>query len=250
MSDRTNLNASSSPIKYILGSILFLTLSGIGIFWQIENNNEIKKSKDNTAKAVITATPTQIVLATPTEIIEKAKEGEFCGAGPKGVIECETDLRCDESENIKKENGIEGEIIGRGGICVKDTTITPTITVSPAIKTVENYVNNDDGFSVAYNSARKLYIENEDSGKRYIFYSYSGNITVHAGKTWSWINSGRIFTDKLLIDGEKSYVYEISNQKIVDIEKNNKKYTIQCVHNAKKELITECEEFLNNFKFI
>jgi len=217
MSDRTNLNASSSPIKYILGSILFLTLSGIGLFWLVQRKQESEYKK----AVIISATPTETTLVTPTVVAAK--------------------ITTTSAETTKKTATVTTTLI---------TTPTATIVATATPKTIESYVNNDDGFSVAYNSARKLYIENEDSGKRYIFYSYSGNITVHAGKTWSWINSGRIFTDKLLIDGEKSYVYEISNQKIVDIEKNNKKYTIQCVHNAKKELITECEEFLNNFKFI
>jgi len=93
-------------------------------------------------------------------------------------------------------------------------------------------------------------VENEDSGKRYVFSSPLGNITVHTGNSWSWVNSGREFTDKLLVDGEKSYIYEISNQKIVDMEKGEMKYTIQCVHNASKTLKEECEKFLIDFKFI
>jgi len=67
------------------------------------------------------------VKITPTaKPIKYAKEGEFCGAGPEGVVWCEPGLKCDESRNrIDEESGREivGEIIGVGGICVR---ITPT----------------------------------------------------------------------------------------------------------------------------
>lgn len=267
MSERTNLNAGESPVKYIVGSVLLLILSGAGIFWQVQNkNNSAKKI----AETIQVATPTKIA-ATPTEALVLAKEGEVCGAGPKGIIKCESGLKCNESKNKVDDDDLTATKVGSGGICEKATEIvagaevatatatptvakpTPTITTAtatPSAETMTNYENKDDGFSVAYNSFRKLYVENEPSGKRYIFYSYSGNITVHAGKTWSWINPGRIFTDKLLVGGEKSFIYEISNQKIVDVEKGDKKYTIQCVHNAKKDLKTECDKFLADFNFI
>ncbi|MBP6989623.1 hypothetical protein KBB48_02520 [Candidatus Shapirobacteria bacterium] len=67
------------------------------------------------------------VKITPTaKPIKYAKEGEFCGAGPEGVVWCEPGLKCDESRNrIDEESGREivGERIGVGGICVR---ITPT----------------------------------------------------------------------------------------------------------------------------
>lgn len=59
-----------------------------------------------------------------------AKEGEFCGAGPNGVVNCAPGLRCDESRNIiYDETGKQvGMRIGAGGICVKITpTAKPTI---------------------------------------------------------------------------------------------------------------------------
>lgn len=129
-------------------------------------------------------------------------------------------------------------------------TTIKNISASPSAETLISYENKENAFLVKYDSKRKLTTENEASGKRYIFSNPLGNITVHAGKSWSWVNSGRTFTDKLLVGGEKSYVYEISNQKIVDIEKGNLKYTIQCVHNTLKDLKNECEKFLQDFKFI
>jgi hypothetical protein len=176
MTQRTNLITKHNPIKYILGSILLLAISGAGIVWIKED---------------------------------------------------------------KKDNMVEEEVV----------TITPT-TVAPTVKLVESYESLDDGFTVKYDSKRKLVIENEESGKRYVFSNYSGNFTVHVGNRWSWISSERIFSDNLLIDGEKSYVYEISSQKIIDMERGDKKYTIQCIHNGKEELKTECQKFLENFEFI
>ncbi|MFA5025191.1 MAG: hypothetical protein WC503_01625 [Candidatus Shapirobacteria bacterium] len=260
MAERTNLITPNSPIKYILGSILLLAVSGVGIFWLIGQN---KKQINEITIPVI----------TPTKAILKAKEGEFCGAGPKGVVQCEDGLECNETGNITtNDNGTTLVKQGVGGICeklknddtgteTKKTTITPSLTttpivtltndeVTPTIKLIEIFESKEDGFSVRYDSKRKLTVETEDSGKRYVFSNYLGNITVHTGKEWSWVNSGRTFTDTFLVGGEKSYVYDISNQKIIDIEKDDNKYTIQCVHNAKEELKKECQKFLEDFKFI
>ncbi|HWS48446.1 MAG TPA: hypothetical protein VN174_00165 [Candidatus Methanoperedens sp.] len=244
MSERTNLNISEKPRKYVIGSIFLLILSGIGLFVLNEvNKKEMNKNVNN-----------QITK-------EKAKEGEFCGAGTSGVVECVTGLTCQELNGESDSLGIKRNNIGAGGICRKINDATKsfessssasetTLTLVPSINLIENFESNEDKFGVKYEGKRKMYEENEISGKRYIFYSSSGNITVHVGKTWSWINSGREFTDSLLVGGEKSYIYEISNQKIVDLEKNDKKYTIQCVHNAITDLKTECDKFLEDFYFI
>lgn len=180
MEQRTNLIIKNRPIKYILGSLFLLALSGFGILCLIKNWEKYNETVD--------------------------------------VIESQV-------------------------------TITPIIA-TPSIKLFESFESINDGFLVEYDSKRKLLTENEESGKRYIFSNPLGNITVHAGKSWSWIVSDRIFTDKELVGEEKSYVYEITNQKVVDVEKGEMKYTIQCVHNTKKELKAECEKFLEAFKFI
>ncbi len=71
----------------------------------------------------VTSVPTRI---QPTQAQKYAKEGEFCGAGPGGVVQCEPGLKCDESRNRISENSsedISGEKVGAGGICVKITPI-------------------------------------------------------------------------------------------------------------------------------
>lgn len=249
MAERTNLITSDNQIKYALGSVFLLIISSLGIIWLTKSDNRTVVTEKNLEEVI----PVEL-----TSEVLRAKEGEFCGAGTSGIIPCESGLVCNESKNVTDENGIQKTVIGAGGICIKTTTdvITKTATgsasttVAPTLKFMENFESLEDGFLVKYDSKRKLLVENEESGKRYVFHNSLGNITVHVGKTWSWVSSGRIFTEGLLVDGVKSFVYEISNQKIVDVEKNDKKYTIQCVHNTQEILKTECEKFLEDFKFI
>ncbi len=74
----------------------------------------------------VTSVPTKI---QPTPTLKYAKEGEFCGAGPKGVVQCGPELKCDYSRNTIQDNSeVEGYMVGAGGICVKDiSTVKPTI---------------------------------------------------------------------------------------------------------------------------
>jgi len=221
MAERTNLITPNNPVKYILGSILLLALSGVGIFLIAG-----KTKKEMVEVATPTAIPTVPVIITPTIVIEKtevATETAFLTVTPT---------------------------LTATPTATKAITITPTVSVIPTIKLIESYENKVDGFSVRYDSKRKLVVENEEGGKRYVFSSSLGNITVHVGKVWSWKYPGRAYTDKQLIDGTNSSVYDISNQKLVDVEKGELKYTIQCVHNAKEILKTECQKFLEDFKFL
>lgn len=131
------------------------------------------------------------------------------------------------------------------------TTIAPTKkpTAIPT-ETVKVFESKDDNFKVSYSSYRQIYQDNENSGRRYTFYSYSGNIALHTGKEWSWTYPERVFTESLLVGGEKSFVYEADKQKIIDVEKDGKKYTIQCIHNNREDLIEECKNFMESFGFI
>lgn len=219
MAERTNLIVSDNPKKYILGSLLLLVASGIGIFLILgnkENNKNLISEENNLV------TPTKSISITPKiEVIP-------------------TEKIASESNTIKISPTIK----------IATATATKAISATPSVKALESYENTEAAFACKYESKRKLIVEKEASGTRYVFANQSGNITVHTGKSWSWVSSGRTFSDKQLIDGEKSYIYEISNQKIVDIEIGDQKYTIQCVHNAIKELKSECEKFLEEFKFI
>jgi hypothetical protein len=257
MAQRTNLNTKESSIKYILGSVIFLAISGIGITYLINGKKETKTSENLEATII----PTEEI--TPTETVTGAKEGEFCGAGTKGVVQCEEGLKCDESKNTVSKNGIERTAIGAGGICVisetatssakvtaRPTPKTASVSATPTIKETLTFQSKDDAFSVSYDSSRTLYQDKESGGDRFTFYNAKGNIAVHVGQNWSWIYPERVYSNTLLVDGVQTFVYEISNQKIVDFENNGLKYTIQCVHNGLKSLKTECDSFIASFKFI
>lgn len=216
MAERTNLIVKDNPLKYILGSILLLLGSGVGIVLIGQNN-----SKQNKKEVLIEENKNVVSIVPTIEVVP-------------------TEKIATESNKISISPTIK----------IATATATKAISARPSVKTLESYENAEAAFACKYESKRKLIVEKEASGTRYVFANQTGNITVHTGKSWSWVSSGRTFSDKLLVDGEKSSVYEISNQKIVDIEKGDNKYTIQCVHNAIKELKSECDKFLEDFKFI
>lgn len=221
MAERTNLITKDNPMKFIVGSVLLLTVSGLGIFWLLQNKKETITNSNEVLK--ISITPTATITLIPTEIEEK---------------------------NVATISGTKVSTATATPSLIVSPTASIETTVTPTVASIESFESKDDGFSVKYSSLRKLYQDTEGSGKRYTFYSYSGNIAVHVGNNWSWINPGRNFSDKQLIDGHNSAIYEISNQKLVDIDKDELKYTIQCIHNGKKALKDECEKFLEDFKFI
>lgn len=115
---------------------------------------------------------------------------------------------------------------------------------------IQNYQNKNDNFQVTYKSNRKLNEEKSGNINRHVFYLSSGNITIHVGTDWSWLHPGRSFSDSFLVSGQPTFVYEISSQKIVDFQKGDLNYTIQCVHNGSTSLKTECTQFLKDFKFL
>jgi len=114
---------------------------------------------------------------------------------------------------------------------------------------------NEDGttqtiFESVYSPDRKLYIEKEFSGTRYVLWKSDSKITVHVGNSWSWVHPRRDLTETDVVPNQKTFTYEIGSQKIVDFVDNNKKYTIQCVHNGYSEVKAECEKFVSGFKLI
>ena len=105
-------------------------------------------------------------------------------------------------------------------------------------------------FESVYSPGRKLYIEKEYSGTRYVLWRSDSKITVHVGNSWSWVHPHRDLTETDVVPNQITFTYEIGSQKIVDFVDNNKKYTIQCVHNGYSEVKAECEKFLSNFKLV
>ncbi len=128
-------------------------------------------------------------------------------------------------------------------------SVTPTDlpTPTPITKIYQNIVDN---FKVTYKSNRQVYEEKYSAGNRHVFFNSDGNITVHVGTDWSWTNPDRNFTPDLLVSGQPTFVYSTATQKIVDFQKNNVDYTVQCVHNGLKSLMNECDQFMRDFKFL
>ena len=130
---------------------------------------------------------------------------------------------------------------------VTPTSYTPQVLPTPGHQT---FTSPTDAFAVSYSSTKTLHQDQEKSGNRYTFYDPSGSITVHAGPDWSWFYPDRQFSPTFQVNGHDTFRYDINLQTIVDIDTNNLKYTIQCVHNAKDDLKTECDEFLSSFQFL
>lgn len=110
--------------------------------------------------------------------------------------------------------------------------------------------SNQTIFKSVYDSDRKLYIENEYSGVRYVLWRSDSKITVHVGNSWSWVHPRRDLTESGVVSGQKTFEYNIGSQRIVDFSTGGKKYTIQCVHNGVADFKAECDKFLINFKLL
>ena len=143
--------------------------------------------------------------------------------------------------------------------------IYPSKTMSPVKKVLptETMVGkpgtkgglDDDGttqtiFASIYSPDRKLYIEKEYSGTRYVLWRSDSKITVHVGNSWSWVHPRRNLTETGVVKGEKTFEYNIGSQRIVDFIDGGKKFTIQCVHNGVSDFKEECDKFITNFKLI
>lgn len=137
---------------------------------------------------------------------------------------------------------------------VKKTVPTEKYTGEPMTKgglvETKDVVTTQNIFSSVYNTERKLYIEKEYSGTRYVLWKADSKITLHVGNSWSWTHPGRELTTTDVVPNHKVFVYSIGSQKIVDFIDNNKKYTIQCVHNGSSAVKEECEKFISEFKLI
>ncbi|MDD4938101.1 MAG: hypothetical protein PHX34_03775 [Candidatus Shapirobacteria bacterium] len=169
-----------------------------------------------------------------------------------------------DSEDLISSNS--GQVIESTPIAslTSKVKITPTITPTKAIistitpttssnsSTSLTYSSSSDKFSIDYSPTRKLYQDTESSGNRYTFYLSSGNFAVHIGldNQWAWSNSDREFTDDFFVADQPTFRYDTSTQTIVDIQTEDRNYTIQCVHNGQESLKTECEKFIKSFKLI
>lgn len=222
----------SKNIKYIVLSIVLLILSVFGVIFIFKIN----------------PSPLSVFSSTPkTEV----PTGRGFKTEPQEVEMPEINITETEASITGKLSPTSKPTI----IPTKKPTPTsiptkvPTLKPASSIPTISTFTNSENNFSINYLSNRKLYSDKEKFGDRYTFYNTLGNFAVHVtpSGTWSWINSGRNFNSNFIVAGQNTYRYDISSQTIVDIQTGSKNYTIQCVHNGRKDLKLECEEFIKSF---
>jgi len=234
----------SKNTKYLVLTIVLLILSGFGIFLIFKINNS---SVSTQITEQITPTPTEIILPTTTPIITITPIATITG-------------------KIASPSPTKKPTITPTATPTAKLTITPTIKLTPtptiiSIATsssltsspiIVTFKNIEDNFSIDYLSSRKIYQDKESSGNRYTFYSSSGNFAVHVAPSgsWSWTNSNRNFSQSFIVSGQNTFRYDIDTQTIVDLQSSDKNYTIQCVHNGKESLKTECEAFIKSFTLL
>ena len=145
-------------------------------------------------------------------------------------------------------------------IKVPTATVTPKLTITlvptkmPTIISKDNilYQSQEDKFSVSHSSLRQLHQDTESSGNRYTFVNKSGNFAIHVSPSdkWSWVHPDRQFTSTLLVSGQNTFRYDINAQTIIDLQSDDKNYTLQCIHNGLESLKTECDQFVSSFKLL
>lgn len=228
---------STKNSTYIILGLVLLILSGIGgyFLFQVYQTNQ---------SATYTAQTTPKIELLPTDSPEEETD-EITPASTSASIISITPIASVSSKITPTTAKITITP-------TKIPTKTPTATPSSTTSSLETFTSDKDGFSIDYSSKRKLYQDTESAGNRYTFYLSSGNFAVHVGLNgqWAWTHPDRQFNDSSLVAGQPSFRYDIAAQTIVDIQYNNKNYTIQCVHNGSSTLKTECETFISSFKLL
>lgn len=251
-SNRTNLKETNSNSTYITLTVILVILSIIGVFLLFQMKKTTVSAPISTIIPTSTPIPTVIIESTPTLV---ATISATATATPTVALKPTTTL---------KPTATPKPTSTPKPTATSTPTATPTpsstiddlqsnLTATPTRSATEwiNYENKNDGFSVSYNPTRKILQDTESSGNRYTFTLSSGNFAVHVGtNNWSWTYPERNFTTSFPISSQSTFRYDVVTQTIVDIEYNNKKYTLQCVHNGIQSLKDECEKFLQNFRFL
>lgn len=225
----------TKPSLYLVLTVILVILSiigGIFLFQIISKQNNSDSNSSSVSKIELIPTDVPQISVTPIATTT-AKVTSTPVASPTSKIKV-TPTATPTATPIKKIT----------------PTITPSTTSVPSATLT--YSSSADGFSIDYSSTRKLYQDTESSGNRYTFSLSSGNFAVHVGLNdkWAWTTPNRNFSGDFIIAGLNTYRYDISTQTIVDLQSNGKNYTLQCIHNGKESLKTECEAFLQSFKLL
>ena len=224
---------------YLVLTIIFVILSVIGGYFLYQVVNQ-RQNSPLTTNSETTPIPTNIPTITLTPIATTSPIASSSVKSKLTPTPTPTKKIASPTATIKPTSTLKPTATPKNSEPVEST---PTLT---------SYESTEDGFSIDYLSSRKVYPDSESSGRRYTFYLASGNFAVHVGldDQWAWTTSDRNFSGDFLVAGQNTYRYDISTQTIIDLQYNDKNYTIQCVHNGKESLKTECEEFISSFQFI
>jgi len=244
----------SKNLKYLIPSIILLILSAFGIFYII--NSSKSTSTPIVSNEPVESIPTPEITNIPTiSITPTATSSTKTKITPIATPTATKKLTPTATPSAKITPTVTPKITTTPILTPTPTpTATPITGIEPdeSTPTELTFSSSTDGFSIIYNSYRKLYQDKETSGNRYTFYSNSGNFAVHVGlnNQWAWTTPNRNFSGNLVISGQNTYRYDTDAQTIVDIQYNSKNYTLQCIHNGKATLKAECETFLKSFKLL
>lgn len=236
----------SKNIKYIVLTILLLILSIFGVIFIFKINPSPFSVFSSTPKTKVASGPS--FKTEPQEVENPEIESSQVEVSPT-----EAPVTVEPSVTPKPTIvPIERSTPAPSRVPTPIPTKAPTPEPTSSIPTVMTFTNTANNFSINYLSNRKLYSSTEEFGDRYTFYNSLGNFAVHVSRsgTWCWTNSGRTFSSDLIVAGQNTYRYDIYSQTIVDIQSGSRNYTIQCVHNGRRALKVECEEFINSFAFL
>jgi len=225
---------------YLILSIVLLILSVFGGFFLFQNfKNTTKTSYNSTTVPKIELIPTdspetEQITTIPT--IESSSSAKI------------TSLPATSSTTKISPTKVPTKIPTPS----PTKTITPTKSTTSSSTGQKDYSNSTDGFSISYSSSRVFTQDTEASGNRYTFSSSVGNFAIHVSSSgeWAWTHSGRQFSSDFTVSGQPTFRYDIATQTIVDLQSSDKNYTLQCIHNGKESLKTECESFLASFKLL
>jgi hypothetical protein len=238
-SNRVNLSEHKSTYVTLTFVLIVLSVVGLVLLYQIIKTRNTIVVEDQTV------VPTSIPAETESEDLT-----------PTIVVSPTASVTAKLSPTLKPTSTSTSTATPKLSPTLAPTQIptvtsTPTPSISPSTGLL-NYSNETDKFSVDYSSNRKVYADKESSGDRFTFTNILGNFAIHVGLNgkWAWINSDRNFTGNYLVAGQHTFKYEISSQTIVDLQYDNKNYTLQCIHNGRVDLKTECEQFLKSFKLL
>lgn len=238
----------SKNTKYLIFTVILLILSVIGVFVMFQINSSplslFLGTNTNTVSTITTPTSTPTIKITPTLVASASASANISTSSAAKVTITLTPTATPTAKVTITPTPTS--------IPTVTPTSIPTATPTPLASGLTTYKSTTDGFSIQHSTSRKVYQDTESTGSRYTFYSSLGNFAVHVAPsgTWAWTNPDRTFSYVFSLSGKSTYRYDIATQTIVDLQSDTKNYTIQCVHNGKTELKTECEAFINSFQLL